>query len=442
MAIDNPINVNATKRKLKPLTFANLGSLPGPDDITRTQLSNGVILLCRVNMNSPSVVISGYLQAGSLFERDDKLGNAAFTASALMRGAARRDFQQIYDALESAGASLGFNGGTHTTGFGGKALAEDLSLLLELLAESLREPSFPAEQVERLRAQILTSLAIRAQDTSEMASLAFDQIVYDGHPYSRPEDGVPETIQAITRDDLADFHQAYYGPRGMVIAIVGAVQAEAAVEQAARVLEDWENSAQPEPPALPPVSNLLQVLRKEVKIPGKSQSDIVTGAAGPERRSPDFLAAALGNNILGQFGMMGRIGDAVRETAGLAYYAYSSLAGGLGPGPWYVSAGVNPANVERALKLIFEEVQRFVAEPVSDEELADSKASFIGRLPLSLETNQGVAAALLNLERYDLGLDYYQRFPKLVRDIQREEALEVARRYLDPRRFGVAIAGP
>jgi zinc protease len=166
------------------------------------------------------------------------------------------------------------------------------------------------------------------------------------------------------------------------------------------------------------------------------------GAAGPARQSPDYLAAALGNSVLGQFGMMGRIGDAVREKAGLAYYAYSSLGGGLGPGPWYISAGVDPANIERASSLIREEIRRFTESPVSQEELSDSQANFIGRLPLSLESNGGVAAALINLERYQLGLDYYYRYEDLVRGVSPDEVLETARRYLDPDRLAVAIAGP
>ncbi|HZD55272.1 MAG TPA: insulinase family protein, partial [Anaerolineales bacterium] len=155
-------------------------SLPGPEDISRSELPNGIIVLARPNFNSPSVVISGYLPVGNLFDSDEKLGLASFTASALMRGTARRSFQEIYMALESSGASLGFNGGTHTTGFGGKALVEDLDLLLEILNESLRHPSFPVDQVERLRAQILTGLSIQAQDTREMSSLAFDKITYAG----------------------------------------------------------------------------------------------------------------------------------------------------------------------------------------------------------------------------------------------------------------------
>ncbi|PIX47549.1 MAG: hypothetical protein COZ54_01010, partial [Anaerolineae bacterium CG_4_8_14_3_um_filter_59_70] len=127
-------------------------------------------------------MISGYIQAGSLFDTDEKLGLADFTALGLMRGSAQRDLQQIYDALESCGASLSFSAGAHTTGFSGRSLAEDLPLLLDTLAEVIRQPVFPGEQVEKLRAQLLTGLAIRAQDTADMAAMTFDQIVFANHP--------------------------------------------------------------------------------------------------------------------------------------------------------------------------------------------------------------------------------------------------------------------
>ena len=417
-------------------------SLPGPDDIFRSELSNGIVLLVRSNFNSPSVVVNGYLMAGSLFDEDAKLGQAGFTADALMRGTAKRSYHEIYDDLESAGASLHINGGTHTTGFGSKALVEDLDLLLELLSESLRSPIFPEDQVELLRARLLTSLAIRAQDTREMSSLTFDQIAYPGHPYSRPEDGYTETIQAITREDLLEFHRVHYGPRGMVISVVGAVDPDQVADKVTGLLGEWENPDQPAAASLPPSPAPADPLTRKIDIPGKFQADLLVGVIGPERRADDFLAAALGNNILGVFGMMGRIGEAVREKAGLAYYAYSSLSGGMGPGPWYVSAGVDPQNIEQALELVRQEIKRFSSYPVVADELADSQSNFIGRLPLSLESNSGMASAILNLERYELGLDYYRRYADLVRTVTSEEILETARRHWDSDQLGVGIAGP
>ncbi len=416
-------------------------SIPGPDDVTRVELPNGIVVLARPNFSSQSVVVRGALQVGALCEPREKLGLSQFTAAALMRGTRRFTFDALFEKLESNGASLAFRGHKHTTGFSGQALAEDLPLLLEVFNEAVRFPTFPQDELEKLRAQWLTSLAIRAQDTGEMAALEFDRLLYGDHPYALPDEGFPETVQAITREDVADFHRRCYGARGMIIVVVGALEPQEAIDHVAAVLGDWENPDQPPPPQLPPFTPPNEPLRGDVFIPEKSQCDIVMGSAGPSRRSPDYLPAMLGNTILGRFGMMGRVGKSVREKAGLAYYAYSELQGGYGPAPWVVNAGVAPQNVERAVELIESEIRRFVSEPVTEDELAESKDGIVGSLPLSFERNSGVANALLTIERYGLGLDYYRKFADAVRAITAEQILETARRYLQPDRLVTAVAG-
>ncbi len=417
-------------------------SLPGPEDINRTVLSNGITVLSRSNFNSPSVTISGYIHTGSLFDQDKKLGMADFTASALMRGTTDHTFDSLYNELESVGASLGFDSGLHTTSFHGRALAEDLSLLLHLLSETMRQPVFPKAEVEKLRHQLLTGLAVEMQDTSDMADITFDEILYRRHPYGRSEDGNPETIKAITRADLVKFHQRTFGPRGMTVVVVGAVQPKAAVDLVERAMGDWKNHDQPDEPSLPKLKLLEKTIKRHYKISGKSQADIVIGTNGPRRKDDDYMAATLGNSVLGQFGMMGRIGESVREKSGMAYYAYSNISAGVGPGSWTISAGVNPANVDKVTELIIKELKRLIRGGVTRVELADSQANFIGRLPLSLESNGGVASALLNIERYDLGLDYYRRYPDLVKAVTAADVLEVARKYIDPDRLVIATAGP
>lgn len=419
-----------------------MNAIPGPEDITRAELPNGIVVLVRPDFNSPSVSLSGYLPAGSLFDSDEKLGLADFTASVLMRGTARYDFNQIYHALESVGASLGFSGGTHTTGFFGRSLTEDLPLLLDLLSDTLRRPAFPARQVEKMRVSLLTGLDLRQQDTQDQADLAFDQLVYPNHPYSRPDEGYPQTVKAIRRADLRKFHRKCYGPRGLAMAIAGGIEPEHAVALVAKALGDWRNPEQPLPPVLPEWKPLQKQARVRVALTAKSQSDLVVGTAGPPRSAPDFMAAVVGNSILGEFGMMGRIGEALRERSGLAYYASSSLGSSMGPGAWAVYAGVHPKDEERAVELIFEQIRRFVTELVSVEELEDVQANMVGRMPLSLESNTGMAAQLLHIERHRLGLDYLLRYPALVQAITREEVLAAASHYLHPERLAVAIAGP
>ncbi len=417
-------------------------SLPSPKDIHKTVLSNGITVLTRSNFNSPSISMGGYLPAGAIFESDEKLGLADFVASSLMRGTKTRSFDAIYNELESVGASMGFDSGVHNTSFGGRSLVEDLPLMLKLLSESLQTPAFPKDEIERLRAQFLTGLAMRSQDTSEMADMAFDQMLFDGHPYSRPSDGYPETVRSITRKDLQEFHRLHFGPRGMVIAIVGAIHPKKAVEAVEKFLGGWQVTGQKEAPLLPPHKPVKKSIKRHHSIAGKSQTDIIMGSVGPSRRDPEYLSASLGNSVLGQFGMMGRIGDVVREKSGLAYYAYSALDSGTGPGRWDVAAGVNPSNVKKAIDLIDKELRRFVKSGVTKVELSDSQENYVGRLPLSLESNNGIVSALLNIHRFDLGMDYYQRYADMVRAVTRDEVLETARKYIDPDRLVISTAGP
>jgi zinc protease len=417
-------------------------TLPGPASVERHKLENGITVLIRENFLSPSVVIQGSLEAGGLDESEAKAGLAGMTSSSLMRGTEQRSFHEIYEALESVGASLGFGSGMHTTTFYAHGLAEDFGSLTSLAAEALRRPSFPAEQVERLRGEYLTQLAIRQEDTGDRAQLAFAELAYEGHPYAHDEDGTPETIQSITREEIVQFHSGVYGPRGMILTVAGAVHSGRALAMIEKYFADWHNPNQPVRATLPPAPRLQELRERRVSLPGKSQADLVLGVPGPARASADFFPALIGNNILGRFGTFGRIGEAVREDEGLAYYAFSSLAGGLGPGPWMAIAGVNPRNIERALELIRREIGRFVQTKVTAVELTDNQASLIGRLPLQLESNEGLAAALMNIELFNLGLEYYQRFPGLVAAVTREEILETARRYLHPDRLAIGIAGP
>lgn len=416
-------------------------SFPGPETIRREPLPNGLVVMARENFSSPSVVVVGYLAAGALDEKPEQAGLADLTASALTRGTSRRSFREIYETLESSGASLGVGAGTHNLSFRAKALAEDLPLLLELLAEVLQQPTFPEAEVDRLRGEKLTGLGIRDQDTESVAQMAFEELAYPGHPYRLPSDGYRHTVERLKAKDLKRFHAGHFGPRGMLVTVVGAVPAAQAIDQVQAHFGSWSNPSQPAQAPLPPLPPIAGLLRKDMPIPGKSQCDLVLGAPGPSRLDPDYLAAALGNNVLGVFGLMGRLGKAVRKQAGLAYHASSHLGGGLGPTPWQIEAGVAPSNVERTLDLARLELRRFTTRRITAEELSDNQANFIGRLPLQLESNEGVASALMAIERYELPLDFYQQYPTLIREITPERVLRVAQRYLHPDRLAIAVAG-
>ncbi|MFQ5435185.1 MAG: M16 family metallopeptidase [Anaerolineae bacterium] len=415
---------------------------PGPETIHQHTLPNGITLLVYENFASQAVVIEGLVRAGALGESRATAGLASLTAASLMRGATHRTFEQIYEELEGVGADLGFSSGFHTTGFAANSLVEDVDLVLDVMADALRQPAFPEKPVAQLRGQMLTGLQLRADDTQRMARLTFNELLYDGHPFGRSASGYVDSVAALTPDDLAEFHGRFYGPAGMIVTVVGGMAAADVVEKVTAVLGDWHTPQQEILPPMPDAPRPTKTIRAQADMPGKSQADIVLGLPGPRRRAPDYLDVSLMNTILGVFGMMGRIGQNVREAQGLAYYAYSNLRGGLGPSPWIAAAGVAPPNVEKTIASIRQEIQRIQDEPVTAEELADCQAYRTGSLPVSLETNSGLAGAITDMALYELGLDYLQRFPDEIRSITPARIQAAAQKYLSADHLAIAVAGP
>lgn len=418
--------------------------VPGPETVTDEMLPNGMRALVRENHASPSVVIDGLLHGGALLEPSDAPGTAGFAVSMLDRGTESRTFEELSDELEAVGAEISFGAGRHTTRFNAKCMAEDLGDVLETLAEMLRAPAFPDAQVDLVRGQIVTALKQRQSNTRHRAAVAFRDLAYGPeHPYGRDTDGTPDSIAGISRDDLLTIYRRALHPSGGVVALVGAASSAAAVEALSGTVGAWQPSGPaPERQVVDPPPRASARRDMRVVVAGKSQSDVVLGNPAIARAHPDWMPAAVANTVLGVFGLMGRLGENVRDKRGLAYYAFSRLSGGLGPGPWYASAGVNPANVDEAIDATLHEMRRLQEELVPEDELADVKAYITGSLPLRLETNGGVAGSLIDIALHDLGLDYLQRFPELVNAVSADDVRRAAQEHLDPVGVAVAVAGP
>ena len=414
----------------------------GPESIFRAELDNGAVVLVHEKHDSATLVIGGQIRAGSYFDPSGQEGLAGFVAAMLRRGTAQRTFQEINLALDAVGASLEISAGRNDVGFGGHALAEDADLLISLLGEMLMAPSFPDEEVRKLRGQIITRLAMLEMDTGYRSDRAFMEALYPpGHPYGRDALGKAETIAALSREDLVQFYQRIYHPRTMVLSVVGAVEAERIVDRLNATLGQWRPANEP-PAWAPPVAQTPpEVVVRRVHIPGRPQVDLVLGVVGMPRTSPDYYPAAMANIILGRLGMMGRLGRAVRDEQGLAYYITSILQAGQGTRPWSIEAGVQPDHIDRTVSAILEEIARMREELVSDQEFADCKSYLIGALPLQLETNEGIGDLLINIEQYGLGLDYLQRYNALIEAVSREAIREVVAKYFAPGRYVLAMAG-
>jgi zinc protease len=177
-------------------------------------------------------------------------------------------------------------------------------------------------------------------------------------------------------------------------------------------------------------------------MPDKAQCDVAYGFVGIRRSDPAYMAAAVMNNVLGQYALGGRLGDSIRERQGMAYYVFSTLDAGLGPGPLTIRAGVAAGNVDRTIASVDHELEAIRAQGFTDREVADSKRYLAGALPRQLETNAGIASFLMNAEFFGLGLDYDRRLPDLIRAVTRDAVIEQARRLMDPGVATVSVAGP
>ncbi len=415
-------------------------AFPGTHDITRVVFDNGLTVLVRENHAAQVVVLDGLLPAGGLHDPHNKIGLSHFVSSMLTRGSANYDFATLNESVESIGASLAASSETHSTGFGINSLSEDFPQMLQILADVLRRPTFPAEHVDRVRREKLVAIQERDQDTQRSANLRFYETIYPQHPYGRSLSGYKPTISAIERNDLLDFYHQYYTPNGAIIAVVGAVHTNQVLDLLEQHLGDWRGPGAEQ--QVPIAHQTRGVRRVTLPLADKVQSDIVIGCPAISRTHPDYYAVRVANTILGVFGMMGRLGERVREEQGLAYYCYSSHDAERAAGVWLAEAGVNPAHVAQAVDSILAEFDRLGSELVSEQELSDSQAYMTGVMPLALETNSGVAARLLDMEWYGLGLDYLQRYQSLIMSVTAADVQRVASQYLRQDDYTLVVAGP
>ena len=374
-----------------------------PETVTRVTLDNGMVVLVKDNPNNASVTLRGRLRAGGLYDTDRTSGLAYLTTAALQRGTRKRTFQKLNEELDRTGMSFGVGAGMETIGFSGKALIEDFDRLLDLATDVLMHPTFPRVETEKLRAEILADLKEADDDTQHVAYREFRALCYPAaHPYHRLSDGRAETVKRLTLAQLADFHARYFRPDIATLVIVGDIRAEQAIEKIERALGKWKARGELADHRIPDAPAPKQIVKKKTPLAGKTQADVVIGYPGLRRTDPDYYALSLGDLIFGRLGLYGRLGASVRDKQGLAYYVYSGVEANLGAGPWAVHAGVNPKNLDRAIEGIVGEIKRLRAEPVTQDELSEAKDFVTGSLALRLETNDGVAATLGDIELFDL----------------------------------------
>jgi zinc protease len=409
----------------------------------REVLPNGIVLLWHYRPEPAFVAIRGSIPAGACWDPAGKDGLAEITAQLLRFGAAGATAEMISDAIEGLGAGVQVWAGIESAGFSGRCLGRDQGALLSMLRTLLEHPTFPENELGRLRANNLTRLKERDDQPRAVAGLLMQELLYPpGHPYARDVSGVAETIEGLRREDCTAFHREHFGAEGMIVSLCGALD----VELVRRELGTWYcNRAGEPPPGFPEPAAAcpLPAPRRETRaMPRKSQVHVSVGGVGISRSHEDYYALGQAGMVLGGIGLMGRLGQAIRENDGIAYDAGFRASSRRWGGDWIASAGVEPNNTERVIVRMQQEIARMREELVEEEELADVQSSLIGSLRFRLETAEGVASHMLTVEYLGLGLDYFDRYPALVRSHTRQALRDAFRRHVDPERAAIVLAGP
>ena len=409
----------------------------------RLALDNGLVLLHNRAAANPSVTVRALLRAGSSRETPREYGIAGLTGRMIRQGTEHIAKAALAEELDGMGAGLSVDVGYALVAVSIKCLSGDFVRATEILGELLRRPTFPADELERLKGQVLTDLIEMEDNTRVVSDRTWRELAYPAtHPYHRLTVGTADSVRATTREQLNAFHGAWYGPNQTTLIVVGDVSLDDAAATIERNLGEWPRGRTEPVEASLPVTELPDKQFREVAMDGKTQADVTIGLPTLERSSPDFYALSFANHILGRIYFMGRFGEKVRDEQGLAYHAYSELQGSYGRGAWLMRAGVNPRNLDKALSSIDAELKRFLADGPTPQEQLDGVSSLLGSLPRQLETNEGAAAVMGEIELYDLGLDYLERYPDIVRSLTSEKVTEAARRWIDPEHLVTAIAGP
>jgi zinc protease len=416
--------------------MATAGLLP-----VRSHLDNGLVVLAKHTTATPAVTLNVMCSAGTVHDPVGLPGVAHLTARVLDRGTDARSAEEIADALDERGVSLSIKASRHTTAVAVDCLQYDFDAMLALVADVLRRPVFPEDQLSLRRRETLTRLKQDEDSPASRAGEALFSLLYGpSHPYGWRMRGTPDSVERISREDLVQFHRRRFIPSRVSVAIVGNIEPGRAVDAAERAFGNWTTPETVDPAMPAPTSRTGRDVRV-IPMPSKAQADIAYGFIAVGRLDPEYYAWWIMNTVLGQYGIGGRIGDDVRESQGLAYYAYSAFDPHLIPGPLVVRAGVGGANVDRSIETIDTQIAKMVAHGPTDDEIADTKRFLIGSIPRTLETNAGIALFLQNAEHFGLGLGYDLRLPSLIEAVSRDAAHAAALR-LSPERAAVAIAGP
>ncbi|MGE0716184.1 MAG: M16 family metallopeptidase [Alphaproteobacteria bacterium] len=414
--------------------------LPSPvrAAVERVVSPGGIEAWLLTDRSLPILAISMSFRGGSAQDAAGRDGATDMMAQALTEGAGELDSEAFRSRLEDLATSLSVSAGRDSVEVSLRTLTRYRGDALAMLRLALIEPRFDADAVERIRERQLSGLARAATSPGDVARATWWRTAFPGHPYGRRAAGTPESVKAITADDLKGAWRDQLARDTLKIGVVGDIDAATLGPLLDAVLAGMPAAAKltPVPDAVPGGAGDVVIVRQR-----QSQSVVVFGAPGIARTDPDYEAAHLVNYVLGGGGFSARLMREVRERGGLAYSVSTGLGTLESASLMQGNLGTANAAVSRSIALVRQELGRMAADGPTAAELADAKVAVVDSFPLNLDSTGRIAAFLVAIQRDGMPIDYMETRAARFRRVTLEDARRVAARLLDPAKLLFVVVG-
>jgi len=409
--------------------------LPTPTSVT---LPNGLTLILNERRGLPIVAAQLVFRTGSDANPLDKPGLANFTAAMLDEGTATRNALQIADELARLGGSLGTSSSMDATTVSVRSLSNTFPNMLDLMADVVLRPSFPADEIERQRANRVAQLLQQRDNPQAVAAQVTAAALYGPqHPYGYSEIGTEAAVKAMSRADMMAFWKQNLVPNNAALVVAGDISMKELQALAQKALGQWQRGTPAQPSLGAPATTKAKIVI--VDKPGP-QTQVRVASIGAARSSPDFRPLQVTNLALGGL-FSSRINLNLREKNGYSYGASSQFTFRRAPGPFQIASAVRLDATAPAVGEIFTEVRGMHDRPVTADELRGAKDALINSLPGAFETSAAAVGNFANTFIYNLGLDYYANYAEEVHAVTQEQALAVTKKYLLPNTMVVVAVG-
>ncbi|HTV00397.1 MAG TPA: pitrilysin family protein [Luteitalea sp.] len=401
-------------------------------------LPNGLRVVVVSQHEQPAISLRLLVRAGSAQDPANKPGVAAMAGALLDQGSAKRSSEQIADAIDYVGGALGTGAGTDLSYVNVLVLKDSFDMALDLVSEVARTPSFPQDELDRVREQALSAMSVNMQDPEYVADAVIERLVFGFHPYGLPGNGTPDSLTAITRDDLVQFHKTWFAPGNALLAVVGDIDPEQAFAGVTRALGGWESRQTPpiEVMEVPEATRRIVLVDR----PNAVQTEIRAGHVAIPRKHPEYMALNLATKILGGEGA-NRLQNVLRSERGLTYGASADMDAFKQAGSIIAETDTQTSTTGEALRITIDEFSRLVREPVGERELMGAQAYLAGSFPLGLETADDIALQVLNLLFFDLDVKELETYRDRVNAVTSADIGRVARQFIKPSRLSIVLVG-